>query len=98
MEFKEQTDHIDIILSGELDSRSSHKIKTEILDLIRDKKKDLTLDIRDVKYIDSGAINLMITIHKALLTRQKKLFVAHPSETVSRILKLGNLDKVLNII
>lgn len=98
MEFKEQAERIDIVLTGELDSRTSHKVKTEILELLGDKKKDVYLDIREVRYIDSGAINLMITLHKALLSRQKKFFVASPSETVSRILKLGNLDKVLNIV
>ncbi len=98
MESKETEDQIEIRLSGELDSKAVLKIKDEILAMTEASKKKVMLNLGEVLYIDSGAINLMITLHRLQEGKGSKLFISHLNPAVERILKLGSLDKILNII
>ncbi|MBN8218323.1 MAG: shikimate dehydrogenase [Spirochaetes bacterium] len=98
MQLKTLPDRILIHLSGEIDSRNSSQLKTDILDYIKDQSLALYLDLREVRYIDSGAVNLIMAIHRAQEAKGLKLYLQNLTPTVDRVLKLGNLEKILNIL
>jgi shikimate dehydrogenase len=98
MQLKTLPDRILIQLSGEIDSRNSGQLKIDILDYVKDQTFDVYLDMREVRYIDSGAVNLIMAIHRAQEGKGRKLLLQNLTPTVERVLKLGNLEKILNIL
>jgi anti-anti-sigma factor len=98
MESKETEDQIEIHLNGELDTKAVLKIRDEILKTAETSTKAIKLNMQDVLYIDSAAINLLISLHRIQEGKNSKLLVANLNPSVERILKLGSLDKILHLI
>lgn len=98
MQLKTLEDRVLIHLSGEIDHRTSANVKRDILEYLKGTKQDVYLDLREVRYIDSGAVNLIMSVHRAQTEKGLKLYIQHLAPSVERVLKLGNLDKVLNLL
>jgi anti-anti-sigma factor len=90
-------DTISIKITGDLDSKSGPDIKAEILNKMETIEKDITLNLEDVPYIDSSGINVLLTIHRVQMDKDKKLSIIHATDSVKKIISLSNLDKILYI-
>lgn len=84
-----------IFLSGRLDSSTSPLLVTTINESI--KKIDyLILDMKDLDYISSAGIRVLISTQKKLSTSQK-LVIKNVCEEIQEIFDITGLTDMLNI-
>jgi anti-sigma B factor antagonist len=57
----------------------------------------LTLDLADVQFLDSSAMNLLVSIHRELRARGCRLILANPSEVVAHTMQIAQLDRLLAV-
>ncbi len=57
----------------------------------------ITLDCAEMEYIDSAGIGLLVMAQKKAQSRQSKIAIANLQSTPREILKLANLQKIIEI-
>ena len=72
------TEHIDgenltLILEGDLDESSSHKAEEKIKQALAQDEKNICLDMKEVHYMSSIGIRVLILAHKKAVKLGKKI-------------------------
>jgi stage II sporulation protein AA (anti-sigma F factor antagonist) len=85
-------------LDGELDHHSTKSIREEIDESIeRVKPKELTLDFKNVTFMDSSGIGLVMGRYRAMQLLSGKLNVKNASIHIRKVMRLAGLDRLANI-
>jgi anti-anti-sigma factor len=95
--YRDLRDHKIIMLKGEMDYCSSRELKDAIYKLIHDKTKSIVLDLKDVTFIDSAGMGLLINVNKKLNNYNGKIGLLNLSEDILNLIKLATLDKIIQI-
>lgn len=90
--FKEGNLKID--LNEELDMSSCKELRT-IIDgyIMRYQPDEVTLDLSEVKFMDSSGIGLLIGRYNLIKLMDSKLTILNPSSTVKRVIELSSVGK-----
>lgn len=94
---KINSDYWDINLSGELDVSNCDKLKEYLNDLLKEKMLDIKLDIKNLDYIDSSGLGVIIGVLKTLKSNYKDIYILNPRDNVLKILTITGLDKIFNM-
>ena len=62
-----------------------------------DQRKDIRLDLGQLRYLDARFIGLLLMLRKECLSRRTQLSIANPSATASKILRLHGLDVIFAV-
>ena len=85
-------------LDGELDHHSTKSIREEIDETIeRVKPKELLLDFKDVTFMDSSGIGLVMGRYRGMQLLNGRLFVKNASLQIRKVMKLAGLDGLATI-
>lgn len=95
--YRDLRDHKIIILKGEMDYFSNRELRDIIFKLIYGKTKNIILDLKDVTFIDSAGMGLLISVNKELNKYNKKLGLLNLSEGILNLIKLATLDQIIEI-
>ncbi len=83
------------LLSGEIDHHVAGNIRNTVDDaVIRDKPCELILDFKDVSFMDSSGIGLVMGRYKLLSEQHGKLTVRGTSPQIKKVMKLAGLDRL----
>jgi anti-sigma B factor antagonist len=93
----EQGDYTILKLSGDIDYFNISLLKTAIFQLINDKIPKLILDLKDVKYMDSSGIGLIVTAYKVMNRYGGTIGLMHVIDEIQVLLKLATVDSFLTI-
>ncbi|MBP7737402.1 MAG: STAS domain-containing protein [Spirochaetes bacterium] len=94
---RDSRNHKIVILKGELDYFSSKEVREVLFKFIHEKTKSIILDLRDVPFIDSAGMGLLITVNKELNKIDGKIGLLSPSKDVLDLMILATLDKLIQI-
>lgn len=84
-------------LDGELDHHSIKNMREEIDQSIeRIKPKELTLDFKNVTFMDSSGIGLVMGRYRAMELLNGKLNVKNASLHIRKVMRLAGLDRLAN--
>lgn len=83
-------------LTGDLDINSVEDFKEDILDKI-DGNKDVILDFKNLEYIDSTGLGVVMTIYKYINEKGKTLKVINPKRNIYKLFKITELDEILGM-
>lgn len=103
MELDLVADQALIRLSGELDVASAPRLRQGVLDLLA--RPDVTnghgptvvLDLRDVDFVDSTGLGVMVGLLKRLRSDGGELVLRGVRPTTSKVLEMTGLDRVFPI-
>jgi anti-sigma B factor antagonist len=84
-----------IKIDGRIDSVTSSELKTALDELPAD-LTDLTLDFKDVPYISSAGLRVLLTNHKKMMATGT-MKVINVSEDVMDVFEITGFKNVLNI-
>ena len=84
---KEENDKIVIALEGRLDKLSSPTLETEIGPEI-EKKKDIEFDLKDLQYISSAGLRILLATEKKVKENGKKMKLQDILKKICQILEL----------
>lgn len=98
MNFKTEEDSkkLTIYLNGEIDMDVTEKVKEFILPLIVP-EKELHLNLKDVQYMDSSGISVLIESHQKANELNTKLVLKEISKSVLKVIMMAKLEQILNL-
>lgn len=98
LKFQNNNDIVLASICGEIDHHNAKNIREEIDQIIdRSQPKKLVLDFKEVGFMDSSGIGLVMGRYKNMKQINGELCVINISNQMKRIMLLGGLDR-LNII
>lgn len=85
----------ELALIGRLDTVSAPQLEGELQALLPG-LTELTLDLKQLDYISSAGLRVLLSAHKAML-RQGKMTVKNPNEVVAEIFDVTGFSGILNL-
>ena len=85
-------------LYGEIDNHNAKEIRQELDSFIlSNQPKELSIDFKDISFMDSSGIGLIIGRHKLITECGGKLIVKNPQLYIKRVLKLSGIERLVKI-
>ncbi len=88
----ENNDTITVMPSQDLVASMSDEFNAELHDLMQKKSMEITIDLTNVKIVDSVGIGVLIAAHNSLKNIQKKLTVTNVAPNIYRLFTTMRLD------
>ena len=85
-----------VFLDGEIDMDVTEKAKEVILPLV-EAGKEVHLNLKDVSYMDSSGISVLIESHQKALESNTKVIVKEVSKSVLKVIMMAKLEQILNL-
>ena len=83
-------------LDGEIDMDVTEKAKDVIMPLI-ESGKEVHLNLKEVQYMDSSGISVLIESHQKALEKGTKLIIKDVSKSVLKVIMMAKLEQILNL-
>ena len=84
-EVQEKNEGIYATLSGRLDTPSAISAQQEILPILENAHKEITLDCANLEYISSSGLRLLLTIRKEASNKGGKVILQHITENIKKV-------------
>ena len=81
-----------------MDSGIAPNLKSELITLHAEGVRNIILDLTEVKYTDSSGLSAMLVGNRVLQEDGGKFILASLSDHTSKLIKISQLDSVLNIM
>ncbi|MDQ1000246.1 anti-sigma B factor antagonist [Neobacillus niacini] len=96
---KHQSDDkkIFVSVSGEIDAYTAPKLREELLPLTEGKNKVITVNLKDVSYMDSTGLGVFVGLLKQLNNNEGELKLVELSDRLKRLFKITGLSTIMNI-
>ena len=85
-----------VFLQGEIDMDVTDKAKEVIMPLV-EAKKEVHLNLKDVQYIDSSGISVLIESHQKAIELGTKVILKEISKSVLKVIMMAKLEQILNL-
>ena len=85
-----------VFLQGEIDMDVTDKAKEVIMPLV-EAKKEVHLNLKDVQYMDSSGISVLIESHQKANELGTKVILKDISKSVLKVIMMAKLEQVLNL-
>ena len=93
---KEDGNIATVYLDGEIDMDVTEKAKEVILPLV-EAKKEVHLNLKEVQYMDSSGISVLIESHQKANELGKKVILKDISKSVLKVIMMAKLEQILNL-
>lgn len=94
---KTDGDALVVYLRGELDHHAAGQVRTQLDDLwARYKPRVLALDLRDLSFMDSSGVGVILGRYKKVRDGGGFMVVRNPGERVDRILMMSGVYRVMD--
>ena len=95
-EVTEENNISTVYLNGEIDMDVTDKAKEIIMPLL-DAKKEVHINLKDVQYMDSSGISVLIESHQKAEELGTKVILKEISKSVLKVIMMAKLEQVLNL-
>ncbi len=89
-------DSLDFIVVGRLDTTTAPLFESRLKGLPKG-LKILNVNLKDVEYISSAGLRVVLLAHKMMAGLGSKMIIKHPSEFCVQVLEATGMDSVLSI-
>ena len=98
MKFKisEENNISTVFLNGEIDMDIADNVREVVFPLI-DAGKEVHLNLKDVSYMDSSGISVLIESHQKALEKNTKVVLKEVSKSVLKVIMMAKLEQILNL-
>ena len=86
-----------VSITGEIDAYTAPKLREELLPLTEGKNKVITINLKDVSYMDSTGLGVFVGLFKQLNKNEGELKLVELSDTLKRLFKITGLSNIMNI-
>jgi anti-anti-sigma factor len=87
-----------ISVSGELDLASAPELEQELQRAAADSAELVILDLRELQFIDSTGLGLLIKAHRQAESMGRKFAIVRGQSQVQRLLGLTGIDERLTLV
>jgi len=86
-----------LTIDGDIVSTSSQQLKEKLHKAVDEQPKILTLDFKNVEYVDSIGIGIIIATHNSLRNKGAKLKLINVNNNILNLFKTMRLDKHIDM-
>jgi len=86
-----------LTVAGEIDVATAGRLRRAVLDVLSEEPAELVFDLRDVTYLDSSGMGVLLGAHRSLSDRGGAVSVVSSHPAVCRALQLTRLDATLRL-
>ncbi len=98
LDISEQKKLVVITIKEErLDAHNANDLKAELLALFEQGKRNILIDLKDVRFIDSSGLGALVSGFKNAITNQGSLKLASLQTQVKSMFELTRLHRVFDI-
>lgn len=98
LKFNKVDDKLVVTLVGELDHHSAEEVRVKIDDRIeRDNIKKVIMDFKEVTFMDSSGIGVVIGRLKKIKNRDGKVCITNVNKRVDKVFTLSGLYKIITV-
>ena len=90
-------ENTELLISGRLDTTTAPQLESRLKECSKNSKL-LTLDLKDVEYISSAGLRVVLLAHKLMAGVGGKMAVRSPSAFCRQVFEATGMDGVLTII
>ena len=95
----EKQDAISVFkLNGRLDSNTSQGFEEKIFSAITDGSKQMVIDFKDIDYISSAGLRVILKATKALNREKGKIMLCSMQDYVKEVFEIAGFDAFLPIV
>ena len=91
---KEEGNIATVYLNGEIDMDVTENAKEVILPLV-EAKKEVHLNLKDVQYMDSSGISVLIESHQKAMELGTRVVLKEISKSVLKVIMMAKLEQIL---
>lgn len=92
----QHSDAVTASLFGELDHHSAAQVKNELELIIRRyKDADLVLDLKNLSFMDSSGLGVILGRYKTLKALGKSLYIKNPSRQIEKVFTVSGIYKII---
>jgi anti-anti-sigma factor len=84
-------------ISGDLELQNSDMVLRNVLDSIDKSTKTLLMDLKEITFLDSMGIRILVNIRKHLIDNEGSMILTNVPPHIMEIFKLASLDKYFTI-
>lgn len=96
--YNTETAHLLVQLDGEIDHHSSNSLRAEVdAAIYAHLPQTLILDFRNVSFMDSSGIGLIMGRYKILQPLGGEIILQNPAPHISRVLRLAGMERLARI-
>jgi anti-sigma B factor antagonist len=96
---EEKKGGIDIFkLNGRLDSNTSQGFEQKLFDAITNGSKQMVVDFRDLDYISSAGLRVILKATKALKREEGRIMLCSMQDYVKEVFEIAGFDTFLPIV
>jgi anti-sigma B factor antagonist len=85
-------------MTGELDVSNSERLRAELLQLLDEGCRDLTIDMSGLALIDSTGLGVLVGVMKRVLQHGGQMQLRAPRPAARKVFDITGLDRVFTII
>src|SRR5690625_4318327 len=97
IDVKDNEKETTLFLKGEIDIYTVDQIKRELLPLTRINGQTIIINFKDVNYMDSTGLGLLIKALKLTKEHNSKMLLTQLQERIARLFKITGLDEIFLI-
>jgi len=94
---KQNSDLIDVAISGEVDIYTSQQLKDKLYSLIDQNDSDIRLDFKDLTYIDSTGLGILVGALKKAREKDRNIKISNLRGNIHKLFLITGLDKLFLI-
>ena len=96
-DIKEENGGMTAIISGRLDTPAAVKAQQEIIPLLENADKEITLDCEQLVYISSSGLRLFLTIRKESSAKGGKVVIEHINDEIKKVFMMTGFFNLFEI-
>lgn len=89
--------NLTVQVDGRVDTITSQELEESLKEDI-EKVDSLTLDFKELEYISSAGLRVLIMMEKKLKLRDAELTIINANNTLKEIFRMSGFDKILTIL
>jgi anti-sigma B factor antagonist len=82
---------------GRIDSSNALSHERELLALLANDVKSVTVDLSELDYISSAGLRVLLVTAKAAKARGGKVVLSAPRPSILEVLKISGFDRILEV-
>ncbi|WP_294429454.1 STAS domain-containing protein [uncultured Treponema sp.] len=88
------SDGLELVVAGRLDTNTAPELEMA-LKAIEPAKQTLHLNLKDIEYVSSAGLRVILLAHKIMLPTGGKMVIKEPSEFCRQVLSATGMDSIL---
>jgi anti-sigma B factor antagonist len=96
-EIKEINTAVTATVSGRLDTPAAVKAQQEIVPLLENAEKVITLDCKDLEYISSSGLRLFLTVRKEAAAKGGKVIIENINDEIKKVFMMTGFFNLFEI-